>query len=86
VDGLNTALDGDANGSPGGNFVGTFHRLFGDATGDGIVGATDFNLFRLAYGTASTEPEFLFLFDFNDDGVISAADFAAFRVHYGVMI
>jgi len=86
VDGLSTALDGDANGSAGGNFVGQFHRLFGDATGDGVVSATDFDLFRLSYGTAVGDPAFQFAFDANNDGIITATDFLAFRLLYGQMI
>jgi hypothetical protein len=55
-----------------------FHRLFGDANGDGAVTATDFNLFRLDYGTTGNS-----IFDFDGNGSVTAADFNAFRLRYG---
>jgi glucose/arabinose dehydrogenase len=82
VDGLAQNLDGDANGSAGGNYVSNFHRLFGDADGDSNVGANDFALFRMAYLT-STGPGFISGFDVNNNGIIDAADFARFRQAFG---
>jgi parallel beta-helix repeat protein len=54
------------------------HRLFGDANGDGAVTATDFNFFRLDYGTTGNS-----IFDFDGNGSVTAADFNAFRLRYG---
>ncbi len=74
------SLDGDGNGSAGGNNVTSFHRLFGDVNGDASVAADDFIAFRLAFGGVS------FAFDFDNDGAISAADFVQFRVRFGSSI
>jgi hypothetical protein len=73
------ALDGDGDGTPGGDNVTTLYRLFGDADGNRTVNVADLTLFRSAYGTVTTDPTF----DFNGDGVISATDLAAFRVNFG---
>jgi hypothetical protein len=74
------ALDGNGDGTPGDDYTGfTFHRLFGDADGNRSVTATDFNAFRVAYGTSGVS-----IFDFNGDNQVSASDFNAFRLRYGV--
>lgn len=79
----NGPLDGDGNGTPGGNYVlvGTpangLFRLFGDGDGDGDVDAGDFAAFRGAFGGPSA------VFDCDGDGDTDAADFAAFRGRFG---
>lgn len=87
-DGLSQFLDGDANGSAGGNYVAAFHRLVGDIDGDRFVGNSDFNLFRTAFGSAGspTTPGFLSGFDFNNDGSIDVFDFNRFRGMFGSSI
>lgn len=83
VDSSNGTLDGDGDlnseGSPADNKLSAFHRLFGDANGDGNVTATDFNAFRLVYGQTGAS-----LFDYNGDGSVTASDFNAFRLRYGL--
>jgi hypothetical protein len=78
-------LDGNANGlaegSPDDNHIVTFHRLFGDADGNGVITAADFNAFRLVYGLG--EPS---IFDFNGDGQVSESDFNEFRLRFGVSV
>jgi hypothetical protein len=86
VDTLGRALDGDGNGTAGGNYVGTFHRLLGDANGDRRVDGTDFTVLRTCFGTSTGQPEFLSYMDFNNDGVINSTDFAEFRKKFGLMI
>src|SRR6266516_6830304 len=44
-------LDGDGNGSAGGDRVDGFFRLFGDADGDGRVDEKDRDAFRSAFQT-----------------------------------
>src|SRR5262249_46327724 len=68
VSNTNGALDGDANGTGGDDYVltssgsaGVF-RLFGDSDGDGDVDATDFAAFRGAFGGGTS------VFDFDADG------------------
>jgi hypothetical protein len=70
-------LDGNNDGIGGDDFTFGFHRLFGDADGNGSVDALDFRAFRLAFGTDS------FVFDFDGDGDVDAADFVAFRGRFG---
>ena len=55
-------------------------RLCGDANGSGNVDATDFGLFRAAFGTNNI------VFDFDGDGDVDAADFGAFRQRFGSSI
>src|SRR5207248_6582466 len=45
-------LDGDGDGSAGGNRVDGFSRLFGDADGDGDVDGQDRDRFRSAFHTS----------------------------------
>jgi hypothetical protein len=71
---MDFVLTGDPTMSP------RLFRLFGDADGNGIVTAADFNSFRLAYGSGPS------MFDFDDDGQTTAADFNAFRLRYGQLI
>src|SRR5262249_45709863 len=67
-DALGRELDGDGDGSPGGNHVDAFFRLFGDSDGDGDVDQLDRDLFRSAFKTSTGEPGYLWYFDFDGDG------------------
>jgi parallel beta-helix repeat protein len=64
----------------------TFHRLYGDVTGDGTVNGADFNPFRVAFGAGVGNPNYRADFDFNGDGVINGADFNEFRLRFGLSI
>jgi subtilisin-like proprotein convertase family protein len=64
----------------------TFHRLYGDVTGDGTVNGADFNPFRLAFGAGAGTPNYRADFDVNGDGVINGADFNEFRTRFGLSI
>jgi uncharacterized delta-60 repeat protein len=75
------ALDGDANGTPGGNFVsgdaqGLF-RFFGDINGDRHVDIADFGLFSQSIFNPAN---YIAAFDFNGDGRVDIADFGQFSV------
>jgi hypothetical protein len=79
---LGDGLDGNGDGVGGDDFVlvgspanGLF-RLFGDASGNGQVDASDFLAFRLAFLTADP------VFDADADGRVTAADFLRFRARY----
>jgi hypothetical protein len=61
---------------------------FGDACdadydNDGVVGLSDFNLFRAQFGKTSSDPSFDPQFDANGDGVIGLADFNLLRSQFG---
>jgi hypothetical protein len=52
----------------------TFHRLFGDVDGDGVVGATDRAAFRAAFGSRLFDAVFPSVLDVNGDEVIDELD------------
>jgi subtilisin family serine protease/subtilisin-like proprotein convertase family protein len=70
------ALDGDGNGTAGGNASFTFHRLFGDSDGDRTITTADFLAFRLMFLTGSP------VFDFDGDGIVGPGDFLQFRLRF----
>ena len=72
-------LDGDGDGSAGGNQVDGFFRLFGDANGDRHVDQQDRDLFRSAFGKSATDVGYLWYFDFNGDGVVDGRDNGQFN-------
>lgn len=80
-----SALDGDGNGQPGGNFTLTFHRLFGDFDGDRDVDILDFSLFRTVFGQ-SGQTGLPAACDSDGDGDVDIADFSRFRQRFGTMI
>ena len=81
-------LDGNGDGIGGDDYVSPttpgdpnrIFRFFGDANGDGSVGASDFIIFRQYFGGYTD------MFDFNGDGPVSASDFIQFRMRFGGMI
>jgi uncharacterized delta-60 repeat protein len=75
------ALDGDADGTPGGNFVfgdaqGLF-RFFGDINGDRHVDIADFGLFSQSIFNSAN---YIAAFDYNNDGHVDIQDFGQFSV------
>lgn len=87
VSNANGNLDGDNNGSAGGNYelIGDptvaprLFRLYGDSDGNGTVTSTDFAAFRSVFGLAGPS-----IFDANNDGIVNSTDFAEFRKRFGV--
>jgi predicted outer membrane repeat protein len=90
---LGWALDGDANGVPGGNFVTPaetsylptalrLYRLFGDATGDGVVDLSDLTAFRSTYNAGTGNLAYLAYLDADNSGAIDLTDLAEFRNRY----
>jgi hypothetical protein len=76
-------LDGDGDGSPGGDRVDGFSRLFGDANGDGHVDGGDRAAFRSAFGTSAGDPGYLWYFDFDGDGDVDGRDNGQFNRRFG---
>ena len=68
----------------GNNNTTTFHRYYGDVTGDATVNGLDFGPFRTAFGTIAGNPLYLDYLDFNGDGVINGIDFGEFRPRFGI--
>jgi hypothetical protein len=90
---LGWGLDGDADGVPGGNFVTPaetsysptalhLYRLFGDATGDGVVDLNDLTAFRSTYNAGTGNPAHLAYLDADNGGAIDLTDLAEFRNRY----
>jgi Right handed beta helix region len=88
---LGWALDGAADGVPGGNYISPtdtqgggpgqlqLYRLFGDATGDGIVDQSDLGLFRAAYNSSVGNPAYVAYLDADNSGTIDQIDLGQFR-------
>ena len=72
-------MDGDGNGSAGGNRVDGFFRLFGDSDGDRDVGWLDRDLFRCAFGKSIGDAGYLWYFDFEGDGDVDGRDNGEFN-------
>src|SRR5205823_553866 len=72
-------LDGDGNGSPGGDRVDGFCRLFGDGDGDGDADQQDRDRFRSSFHTTATDAGYLWYFDFDGDGDVDGRDNGQFN-------
>jgi hypothetical protein len=84
ADDLGRALDGDGDGTPGGDRVESFFRYFGD--GDGDVDLLDVVSFFGTFGRTADDPEFLWFFDFDGDGAVDTTDLLAFAGRYGTQL
>src|SRR5262249_12842500 len=76
-------LDGDGDGSAGGDRVDGFFRLFGDSDGDGDVDQRDRDRFRAAFGTSAADAGYLWYFDFDGDGDVDGRDNGQFNRRFG---
>jgi hypothetical protein len=76
-------LDGDENGSAGGDWADGFARLFGDSDGDGDVDGRDRDRFRSAFGTSDAGDSYLWYFDFDGDGDVDGHDNGQFNRRFG---
>jgi hypothetical protein len=76
-------LDGNGDGSPGGDRVDEFFRFYGDSNGDRRVNKADNKLFKKALGKKQGQKGFQEFFDFNGDGKINAKDAAKFKKRLG---
>jgi hypothetical protein len=82
TDASGNVLDGDGDGSTGGNATDDFFRLYGDVNGDRTVNIIDFFQFRNAFGNDELDQRF----DFNGDGSVNILDFFQFRSRFGTSI
>jgi hypothetical protein len=76
-------LDGDGDGSAGGDRVDAFFRLFGDGDGDGAVDQSDRDLFRSAFKMSAGDAGSLWYFDFDGDGYVDGRDNGQFNRRFG---
>jgi hypothetical protein len=94
VTGNGVALDGDGNGTAGGDYVsptdtlgggtGQLHlyRLFGDVTGDGIVDQQDLGQFRTSFNSGTPN----LAFDANNDHNVDQQDLGQFRTRFNTNV
>jgi hypothetical protein len=83
VHGLGGAdLDGDYDGTPGGDYTEAFSRLFGDSDGDRDVDLLDVAQFFSTYRRRAGDSGFLWYFDYDGDGHVHTADLLAFADRY----
>jgi hypothetical protein len=81
------AVDVNGDNMAGGVLTETFHRLYGDVNGDGVVDATDLTGLRSVFGATITDPNSAAAaFDANGDGVIDASDLEVFRANFGAAV
>jgi hypothetical protein len=76
-------LDGDGDGSSGGNRVDSLFRLFGDTNGDRDVDLQDLGQFLSTVGRRAGDPGYLSYLDYNSDGLVGAVDLVAFARRLG---
>jgi hypothetical protein len=76
-------LDGDGDGSAGGNRSDALFRLYGDSDGDRDVDAADLLLFLRTFGRRAGEPNYPAYFDSNGDGQVGVIDLLAFAQRLG---
>jgi arylsulfate sulfotransferase len=76
-------LDGDGEGTPGGDHVDAFFRLFGDSDGDGDVDWQDRDLFGSTYLMSADQAGYLWYFDFDGDGDVDGLDNGQFNRRFG---
>jgi len=76
-------LDGDGDGSAGGDRSDGFSRLFGDADGDGDVDQHDRDPFRAAFRSSAAAAGYLWYFDFDGDGDVDGHDNGQFNRRFG---
>jgi hypothetical protein len=72
-------LDGDGDGSAGGNRLDAVSRLFGDTDGNGDVDHTDLDRMLTSFGKNSGETDFLWFLDYDGDGDVGGLDMAQFN-------
>jgi subtilisin family serine protease len=89
VSGGGELLDGNQDGTPGGDFLigdnaaDEVFRLFGDTNGDRMVSNLEFQAFRAAFGKSLGSAAYDAVFDFELNGSIGVSDYAEFRRRLG---
>jgi extracellular elastinolytic metalloproteinase len=85
-----------AGGQPNGNYVSPddsfqgsgphLYRLFGDASGDGVVDATDLGQFRSTFNANNGQANYLSFLDADNSGVVDASDLGQFRPRFNTNV
>jgi hypothetical protein len=72
-------LDGDGDGSAGGDRTDSFFRLFGDSDGDRDVDHADLDVMLTSFLKSRGDAGFLWYFDYDGDGDVDGLDMAQFN-------
>jgi Bacterial Ig-like domain (group 3)/Dockerin type I domain len=75
-------LDGDGDGTPGGDRTFDFFRFYGDVNGDRHIDIADFGVFSGTFNLSTGQTGFLDYLDYNGDGHIDIADFGQFSIRF----
>jgi hypothetical protein len=67
----------------GANVSTTFHRLYGDIDGNGIVNSADYFKFKAAFGSSTGQANFNADFDVDGNGKINSSDYFKFKANFG---
>ncbi len=81
-DAAGNVFDGDSDGSPGGQYVDEFFRLFGDSDGDRDVDGQDYGRFGLSFLKSSTDDGYDAQFDSDGDGDVDGQDYGRFGLNF----
>ena len=85
-------IDGDQDGTPGGDFVfgsdaaDGFYSIFGDESGTRGVDLIDFLALRQTFARTSVDAEFNDSFDFDSDGDVDLRDYLFFRRRFATTL
>jgi hypothetical protein len=82
-DAYGRALDGDADGTAGGNRSDSLFRLYGDSDGDRDVDLRDLGRFLSSFGRRRGDTHYLAYFDVNGDDQVGVVDLIAFARRLG---
>jgi hypothetical protein len=92
------ALDGDNDGTAGGAYTSPddtaaggpgqlrLYRLFGDATGNGVVDLSDLAVLRTTFNAGVGSPAYLDYLDADRNGVVDLSDLGQFRGRFNVSV
>jgi hypothetical protein len=99
VNGANgLALDGNGDGTAGGNYVSPtdtagggagqlkLFRLFGDVNGDGVVDQVDLGLLRSAFNSGLGSASYISYLDADNSGTIDQVDLGQFRSRFNANV
>jgi hypothetical protein len=83
-DGAAAGIDYVSSSASGPNGYGDIYRLFGDASGEGVLSnLPDLAYFRSAYNAGTGNPAYLAYLDADNNGAVDLTDLAEWRNRYG---
>ena len=85
-DGVGRALDGDGDGTAGGDATEALFRLYGDSDGDRDVDLSDLGRFLSTLGRRTGDPRYLWYMDLNADDRVGLLDLLAFARQVGTQL